>query len=381
MKDKGKTAYLVLEDGTKIKGNSFGAEKISVSGEIVFNTAMNGYPESLTDPSYKGQILVMTSAVIGNYGIPKSTVIEEIEAFFESSKIQIKGLIINYYSEKFSHWNAEKDLSSWLKENNIPALCDVDTRMIAKILREKGNQRGKIIFEKNIPFDDSLENNLVEEVSIKEVKIYKPSRILPNEKNIEKSKVEDSFHNLSPKKVVIIDCGVKNNIIRSLLKRNIEIIRVPWNFDFNTIEYDGLFISNGPGDPQNCDVTIRNIQKAMVKNKPIFGICLGNQLLAIAAGAKTYRLKYGHRGHNQPIRQLGTNKCFITVQNHGYVVDERTLPEDWEQSFININDGTCEGIKHKSKPFSSVQFHPEANGGPWDTEFLFDNFVRELYAE
>lgn len=377
---KTRRGYLILEDGTKIIGDSFGAD-ISTSGEMVFNTAMNGYAESLTDPSYSGQILVLTFPVVGNYGIPKNTLTEEIETFFESSQIHVKGLIINYYSEEFSHWNAEKNLGVWLKENNIPALCNVDTRMIAKILREKGNQLGKIIFESNISFNNPNENNLVKRVSIKEVRTYMPDKALWNHKD-KRSEAGNYFsHDLEPKKVVVIDCGVKNNIIRHLLKRNVEIIRVPWDFDFNTIEYDGLFISNGPGDPKNCGITVTNIQKAMTKNKPIFGICLGNQLLGLAAGAKTYKLKYGHRGHNQPVREYGTNRCFITVQNHGYVLDEKSLPEEWELFFTNVNDGTCEGIKHKTKPFFAVQFHPEANGGPMDTEFLFDNFIAKLYCE
>jgi len=357
---------LILEDGTEIIGKSFGAET-SIAGEVVFNTAMNGYPENLTDPSYRGQILVVTFPLVGNYGVPKSTFTDEIESFFESSKIHIKGLIVSYYSEEYSHWNAEKSLGNWLKENNIPALYDVDTRMITKILRENGSMSGKIIFENDIPFHDPNLDNLVDEVSTKEIQTYRPQ-----------TNRQDFLASESLKKVVLVDCGVKNNIIRCLLKRNVEVTRVPWNYNFNELEYDGLFLSNGPGDPKQCTETIENIKIAMTKNKPIFGICLGNQLLGLAAGADTHKLKYGHRGYNQPVREYGTNKCFITTQNHGYVLDEKLLSDEWELYFTNLNDGTCEGIKHKTKPFFSVQFHPEASGGPTDTEFLFDEFVALL---
>lgn len=351
---------LVLKDGdessSEFFGHSFGA-KCSVNGEVVFNTGMVGYPETLTDPSYNGQILVFTYPLIGNYGVPGLERENGLLNFFESNKIHIRGLIISDYSKGYSHWNAFKSLGSWLKENNIPGLYGIDTRELTKKLRDKGVMLGKIVFEndseEDINFADPNVNNLVSEVSTKEKIVYQKGN----------------------KKVLIIDCGVKNNIIKCFLKRDITVIRVPWDYDFSSEDYDGLFISNGPGDPKQCKATIENIRKELSKEKPIFGICLGNQLLALAAGADTYKLKYGHRSQNQPCYELGTKRCYITSQNHGYAVDESTLLPDWKPWFRNANDETNEGIMHKSKPFFSVQFHPEAAPGPVDTEFLFDKFI------
>lgn len=345
---------LVLEDGTVFQGKSFGYDQ-PVAGEVVFNTAMVGYPESLTDPSYAGQLLTITFPLVGNYGIPKEITENGLSKYFESEKIQVSGLIISDFSFEYSHWNAEKSLGDWLKENKIPGICGIDTRELTKILREKGSMKGKLVFPDgdDVDFIDPNKENLVAKVSCTEVITY------GNGKN----------------KVVLVDCGVKNNIIRCLLKRNTTVIRVPWDYDFNQLEYDGLFISNGPGDPSMCDITIANIRKAMEGNKPIFGICMGNQLLSLAGGAKTYKLKYGHRSHNQPVQLVGTNRSFITSQNHGFAVDNTTLSNDWEPLFINMNDGTNEGIRHKTKPYLSAQFHPEATSGPTDTEFLFDVFV------
>lgn len=348
-------AKLILEDGTTITGISFGAET-SVAGEVVFNTAMTGYPESLTDPSYKGQILVLTYPLIGNYGVPKIEIENDLIKFFESDKLHISGLIVSEYSSEYSHWNAEKSLSDWLKENNIPGIFGIDTRALTKNIREKGAMLGKIIFDKDIEFHNPNKDNLVEMVSIREKKIY------GNGKN----------------RILLIDCGLKYNIIRNLLKRNTTIIRVPWDYDFFNEDYDGIMISNGPGDPKMCDTTIQNISKALKKDKPIFGICLGNQILTLSAGGDTYKLKYGHRGHNQPALQMKTNKSFITSQNHGFATDHNTLSDEWEPFFINLNDKTNEGIRHKTKPIFSSQFHPEASGGPTDTEFLFDDFIKVI---
>lgn len=348
-----KQVKLVLKDGTEFQGKSFGAFT-STAGEVVFNTAMVGYTESLTDPSYKGQILVMTYPMIGNYGIPVEKVIDELDAFFESKTIQVSGLIVNYYSDEYSHWNAEQKLGDWLAKHNIPGIYGVDTRAITKKLREEGCMLGKIIADTDIDFRNPNEDNLVDQVSTKEVQTYGKGDI----------------------KIVLIDCGVKNNIIRCFTKRGVAITRVPWDYDFSTLDYDGLFISNGPGDPKKCETTINNLKIALQEDKPIFGICLGNQLVGLAAGADSYKLKYGHRSHNQPVLQTGTKRCFITSQNHGYALDEKNLPADWELYFENLNDGTCEGIKHKTKPFFTVQFHPEAAGGPLDTEFLFDDFIK-----
>ncbi len=349
-------AKLVLEDGTQIIGKSFGYEKSS-AGEVVFNTAMVGYPESLTDPSYKGQILVLTYPLIGNYGAPELTQTDGIPDFLESENIHISGLIISDYSHNFSHWNAAKSLGDWLKEHKIPALYDIDCRALTKRIREKGAMLGKIEFDdQSIDFWDPNLDNLVDSVSIKEKKIY------GNGEN----------------RILLVDCGVKANIIRYLINLNNTVIRVPWDYDYSNEEYDGLFISNGPGDPTQCVQTIQHLEKSINEDKPIFGICLGNQLLALASGAKTYKLKYGHRGYNQPVLEVGTNRAFITSQNHGFAVDDKTLSYDWEPYFINLNDKSNEGLKHKSKPIFSAQFHPEASGGPTDTEFLFDNFIEQV---
>ncbi len=344
---------LVLEDGTIFEGKSFGYEG-SVAGEVVFNTAMTGYPESLTDPSYEGQILVSTYPLIGNYGVPKDETVNGIPKFYESDRIHISGLVIADYSFEYSHWNAENSLREWLIQNKVPGIFDVDTRAITKVLREKGTMLGKIVFEDNdVEFYDPNKENLVAKVSITEKKTY------GNGKH----------------KVVLVDTGAKNNILRCLLKRDTTVEIVPWNYDFTKEEYDGIMLSNGPGDPEMCEETVENIRKAITIEKPIFGICLGNQLLGIASGGSTYKLKYGHRAHNHPVIKVGTDTCYITSQNHGFAIDPDSLGEEWEPLFVNINDDTNEGIKHKSKPFFSTQFHPEASSGPTDTEFLFDDFI------
>ncbi len=354
-------ADLILEDGSIFSGISFGSQTPK-SGEVVFNTGMVGYPESLTDPSYKGQILVLTYPLIGNYGIPSQTKDKHnIMEHFESEKIHIQGLIINDYSEKHSHWNAEKSLSDWLIEHNIPAISGIDTRALTKKLREKGTMLGKIkIKDKETEFYNPDKINLVEKVSCKEIIRYGNSKT----------------------KIVLIDCGVKHNIIRCFLKRDIQIIRVPWDFDPQDLkeDFDAVFISNGPGDPAQCKSTIKNLKNLIKsdKNIPIFGICLGNQLLALASGTKTYKLKYGHRSQNQPCTDLKTNRSYITSQNHGFAINEKYLGKEWEVWFKNINDGTVEGIRHKKRPIISVQFHPEANCGPTDTEYIFDDFIKMI---
>jgi carbamoyl-phosphate synthase small subunit len=350
-----KTA-LILEDGTPYEGYSFGQQK-SVSGEVVFNTAMVGYYESLTDPSYKGQILVLTYPLIGNYGVPGDETEGKLPRYFESDKIQISGLIVSDYSHSHDHWNAAKSLSAWLKEHEIPALSGVDTRALTKRLREKGTMLGKICFDKDVEFYNPHKENLVKQVSIQEPIIY-------NEK--------------ARRKIVVVDCGVKYSILKSLIARDCCLIRVPWNYNFFDHSFDAVVISNGPGNPKMCKETIENIKKCIEEEIPTFGICLGNQIMALASGADTYKLRYGHRSQNQPCLLIGTKRCFITSQNHGYAVETKTLPEDWEPWFMNINDQTNEGIKHKTKPFISVQFHPEHLPGPVDTEFLFDNFLGML---
>jgi carbamoyl-phosphate synthase small subunit len=348
---------LVLEDGSVFCGYSFGSKK-SLSGEVVFNTGMVGYPESLTDPSYWGQILVLTYPLIGNYGVPGNEKEDGLLKYFESDKIQVRGLIVSNCSEKYSHWNAKKSLSEWMRENGVPGIYGIDTRELTKKLRKEGTMLGKIIFEKSddVGFENPNKRNLVAEVSIKKPSVYKRGK----------------------KRVVVVDCGVKNSIIRVFLRRNITVIRCPWDYNFLEEKADGIVISNGPGDPQKCKDVINHVRKALSKNIPILGICLGSQILGLAAGANTYKLKYGHRSQNQPCVEMGTKRCFITPQNHGYAVDSDTLPEDWRAWFYNNNDKTNEGIVHISKPFFGTQFHPEASPGPDDTEFLFDMFLRSI---
>ena len=349
-------AVLILEDGTRYYGRSFGYEK-PVSGELVFYTAMTGYPESLSDPSYKGQILVPTFPLIGNYGVPGDETVNGISRFFESDRIQCSALVIAQYSAEYSHWDSTKSLGEWLKKWQVPGIYGIDTRALTKRLREKGAMLGKIVFDdEDIPFYDPNKDNLVAQVSCPEIKHYGNGKY----------------------KVLMVDCGMKNNILRCLLDYDVTIKRVPWDYDFSNEDYDGLFISNGPGDPAMCTATIEHIRKALSDDRPIMGICLGNQLLALAAGAKTYKLKYGHRGHNQTVRVPGTHKCYVTSQNHGFAIDDSTLPADWERMFENLNDGTNEGIRHKSKPFFSTQFHPEASSGPTDTGNLFGVFVENM---
>ncbi len=357
MASKEYQAKLILEDGSVFPGYSFGSRE-AVSGEVVFNTGMVGYPESLTDPSYRGQILIFTYPLIGNYGVPGNERKDNLLRYFESEKIQVQGLIISNYSDEYSHWNAAKSLSEWMKEHDIPGIYGIDTRVLTKILRAKGTMLGKLIYDgEKIRFEDPNKRNLVAEVSINEPVTYKRGK----------------------KRVILIDCGVKNSIIRAFLRRDITVIRVPWDYDFLNEKADGIVISNGPGDPKMCDVTIENVRGSLKNNTPILGICLGSQILSLAAGANTYKLKYGHRSQNQPCVEVGTkNRCYITPQNQGYAVDSESLPEDWREWYFNNNDKTNEGVIHISKPFFGAQFHPEASPGPDDTEFIFDMFVRAI---
>ena len=356
--EKIRNVTLSLEDGTLFHGRSFGYEK-AVSGEVVFNTAMSGYPESLTDPSYAGQMMTLTYPLVGNYGVPPFTFGKDgIPEFMESEKIHVRALIVSDYSEKYSHWNGVESLGEWLKREEIPAITGIDTRRLTKVLREHGVMMGKILFDDEPDSDIEMENygdiNFVDRVSCKEVMVYAGGEILRHScaQDLNNADIETFAGGM--KKVVLVDCGVKANILRCLLKRGVAVIRVPWNYDFNNLKFDGLFISNGPGDPDTCDAAAQNIRKPMKNNNlPIFG-------------------------HNQPVRMAGTNRCFITSQNHGYAVDNTTLPVDWEPLFLNMNDGSNEGIRHKSNPWFSAQFHPEACSGPTDTEFLFDEFVKMI---
>ncbi len=356
MEAQQQAAKLILEDGTVFEGYAFGAKK-PVSGGVVFNTGMVGYPESVTDPSYRGQILTMTYPLIGNYGVPDGEREDGLLKYFESDTIQALGLIVTEDCEDYSHWNGKKSLSEWLQEENVPGIYGIDTRALTKRLREKGVMLGKIVYEEDsLDFVDHDLRNLAAEVCVTEPVVYERGK----------------------KKVIIVDCGVKNNIIRAFLQRNITVMRCPWDYDYTREQADGIVLSNGPGDPKTCTDAIAHTKKALVGSTPILGICLGSQILGLAAGADTYKLKYGHRSHNQPCVETGTRRCYITVQNHGYAVDADPLPEDWREWFYNDNDDTNEGIIHISKPFFGAQFHPEASPGPDDTEFLFDMFVRTI---
>ena len=352
---------LDLQDGTKFHGKSFGYDA-PVAGEVVFNTAMMGYPESLTDPSYAGQLVTLTFPLVGNYGVPPFTYGPEgLPTFMESDHIHASAIIVSDYSEQYSHWNANESLAEWLKREHVPGITGIDTRELTKVLREHGVMMGQIIFDdepENIPQAQYEGVNFVDRVSCKEIIRYNEG---------------------AGKRVVLVDCGVKANIIRNLIERGLEVVRVPWNYDYTGMEFDGLFLGNGPGDPDLCQDAVNILRKQMSKSrKPICGICMGNQLMAKAGGANIYKLKYGHRSHNQPVRMVGTDKCYITSQNHGYAVDASTLDKDWSELFVNMNDGSNEGVRHNTNPWFTSQFHPEACSGPVDTLFMFDLFVEKL---
>lgn len=350
--EKHRKTRLLLQDGTVYDGYSFGSDK-SAAGEVVFNTSMTGYIESLTDPSYTGQILILTFPLIGNYGVPSEEKINSIKHYFESDKIHVKGLIISNYSFDYSHWSAVKSLSDWLEQHNIPGIYAIDTRALTKKIRENGTMLGKIINDIEPEFYNPDEHDLVKEVTTGDVEEF----------------------GSGSNRILLIDCGAKNNIVRCLLERDTTVIKVPYDYDYSGMDYDGIMVSNGPGNPKKCEVTINHLKKSLGEEKPIFGICLGNQLLGLASGADTFKLKYGHRSHNQPVLNVETNRAYITSQNHGFAIDDRSLDGDWKPLFTNLNDGTIEGIRHTSKPFFSTQFHPEASSGPTDTEYLFDEFV------
>lgn len=344
--------YLVLQDGTILHGKSFGAKKES-DGEVVFQTGMVGYPESMTDRSYRAQILVLTYPLIGNYGVPSENDCDEhgIPRHFEwTDGISVSGLVVGEHCDNPSHWRQTKTLSKWMEEQGVPGISGIDTRALTKKIRENGSILGRITYTlpismSNFKFSDPNTRNLVAECSVNSIKTYNPEG--------------------SPR-ICAIDCGLKLNQIRCFISRGARVDLVPWNYDLKSNEFDGLFISNGPGDPVMCVDTVQQVEKILknTNDKPIFGICLGHQLLSTAIGCKTYKMKYGNRGHNLPCIHHGTGRCFMTSQNHGFAVDIQTLPKDWEPLFTNANDNTNEGIIHKEKPYFSVQFHPEHTAGP-----------------
>jgi carbamoyl-phosphate synthase small subunit len=370
------SAKLVLEDGSEWPGVAFGKRR-SGAGEVVFTTAMTGYPQALTDPSFRGQIIVSTYPMLGNYGLPvrRKTLLpfldgQNIPVHFESDRVQASGLIVQELCDAPSHFSSTATLSAWLDKNAVPGISGIDTRALTKRLRESGVMRGKILVEgePGITFEDGVSEHPVADVSCREAQYLHPA--------VQSTRYKG--RNGEPLRIAILDCGIKANILRCFMARGIEIIRLPWNHTLDGIAFDGLFISNGPGDPKACGVTIATVKRAFTMDKPIFGICLGVQLMALAAGADTYKLRYGHRAANQPCIDAETGLCCITSQNHGYAVRPERLRAGWDVWFTNANDNTVEGIKCRDKPFSAVQFHPEGCPGPRDSEYLIDNFLEQV---
>jgi carbamoyl-phosphate synthase small subunit len=344
-------AQLILKTGEIFLGQAPSQQTDLHFGEVVFNTGMVGYVESLTDPSYAGQILAFTYPLIGNYGVSEA-------ASWESKKIHAKGVVMSELAAFHSSHSAQHSLIHWLQQQDVPFITGIDTRALTKKLRNEGVVPGAITPANSHPkkFIDFDHINWVKEVSIK----------------------EPIYYGAGKKTIIAIDCGMKENILRCLQQLPIKIKRVPYNYDFTQEDFDGVFISNGPGDPQLCTETVAIVKKALAIKKPVFGICLGTQLMALAVGAKTYKLRFGHRSQNQPCLDTASDKCFLTSQNHGYAIDEASLPKDWRVSFRNLNDNTVAGIEHKTLPFFSVQFHPEAAPGPVDTQWLFEKFWKMI---
>lgn len=346
------TGKLIIKNGPTVEGNVFGYEH-SIAGEVVFSTGMTGYPQAFTDPSFAGQILVMTYPLLGNYGVPE-------RELWESERPQIAGLIVSDYIETPSHFQSKLTLNAWLKNQKVPGLIMKDTRALTEFLRDKGSALGKIIVDSDVPFYDPNLDNLLAKVTKERIRV----------------------EGEGDKTILLIDCGAKNNIQRCFLKRGVKVISVPWDHDVfsdTSLKFDALFISNGPGDPKIADKVIQTIKISLDKKIPTLGICLGHQLLALAAGGDTYKLKYGHRSQNQPCMLQDSQRCYITTQNHGFAVGK--IPPGFDAWFTNANDQTNEGIKHKTLPFMSVQFHPEATPGPVDTEWIFDYFLEVVYGK
>lgn len=358
---------LVLEDGSVWPGSLFGVDR-PVTGEVVFNTGMTGYVEALSDPSYRGQILVLTYPLVGNYGVPDSLLCTGLPHPFESTSIQVLGLVVARYEPSYSHHAATRSLGEWLATCGVPAIQGVDTRGLTRLLRERGTMRGRLCPAEEEPAEagDPLGEDSCDMAAL-----------VPA---VSRSGVDRYPAGEGTKTLLLVDCGAKHNILRSLLSRGVNVIRVPWDHDFlaDDLGANGIFLSNGPGDPQCLPLLVERLRGWLAAGRPTFGICLGHQLLALAAGGHTYRLPYGHRSQNQPVMDRLTGRGYITSQNHGYGVDARRLPEGFYEWFVNVNDGTNEGIRHTRRPFMSVQFHPEAYPGPVETAAIFDEMVRVL---
>jgi carbamoyl-phosphate synthase small subunit len=358
---------LSLDDGTQVQGRGFGAVN-PVGGEVVFNTAMSGYVEALTDPSYRGQILVLTCPLVGNYGVPPPRRAGSLDGPYESARIQIQALVVQHYVDAYSHHEARRSLHEWLLAEGVPGLTGVDTRSLTRRLREHGTIQGWL-YPASMCEDDARQRCRSVDMREEVFRIVAPR---------EPIRYGDGKHT-----ILLIDAGAKDNIVRSLLARGASVLRAPWHADLAGLagQADGILIGNGPGDPKDLEPLVAQVRKLIESyRKPVFGVCLGNQILALAAGADTYKLPYGHRGVNQPVQDLLTRRCYVTSQNHGYAVSDRALPKDWEPWFVNINDGTNEGIRSRHHPYFSIQFHPEASPGPQDTGFLFDDFMRLVEA-
>ena len=367
--DDGRAAVLALEDGTIFRGSGFGA-RLDVSGEVVFNTSMIGYPELLTDPSYHEQIVVMTYPILGSYGVPPYSLCDEhgLPLHYESDSIKVRGYAIHSLSRP-SHWSSDRKLEDWMEQEKVPGIKGIDTRAVTRKIRTNGTMLGLLKTSDN-------------EIGQEQVKAELSTLTDPNNRDLVRNvSPSEPIHyvNNSDATVVVLDCGVKYGIVRSLLASGASVVRVPYDYSVNEIlefEPRRIVISNGPGDPKKCTQTIDTVRELLETDIPILGICLGMQILALAAGADTYKLKFGHRAVNHPCLDVQTGRCYITTQNHGYSVSSESLAETkFSARFVNINDKTIEGISHAEKAITGVQWHPESSPGPYDTRFLFDQFM------